>query len=132
MNRAERRRDARLEAKLSSKMFTYDQVQKMCLDFAMEQVRLVRERYDTWYTLSSACALSEQPFNFGKKRISKFMELMFEQIAAAKQGNLDMDTLIDAGKRLGITMQRNAEGHLIIDIDASTKKNKLDNKVVRI
>jgi len=96
------------------------------------EVKEIKDNYDKAYTSASSLALSEEPFRFGRKRIGKHLELVFEQLQAIKEGVLDIQTLVEAANKLGITYDYTKDGHLEINVDYEPKNAKKTAKTIVI
>jgi hypothetical protein len=123
MNRAERRRNDRAEIKLDKKLFTWEEVQHLC---ELER-RKMSTLADMFYNVCVANVLNSPPYNFGRKRVCKFLDTLLGMIQAFKANVIDTSELYEVARKVGVTAKVNSDGHYIIELDDNTQ-----DKTIRI
>jgi hypothetical protein len=105
MTRSEKRRLARKDNKVMSKLYTFDE----CHQIARRMVKETKSEYDVRYSLCLATALSAEPYKFGKKRVCGVLTLFFDQVRALEAGTIEESEVRERAKKVGVLIQNEAD-----------------------
>lgn len=119
MRRQKLRDDARYEDRAKTRLYNYDEV----VDLMHKIINRTENHYCAKYSQILAVALNAEPYNFGKRRICRLLELFYDQIKGLHDKTIEYELISQTAKTLGVIVENKDEKYTI-NIDARTKKQK--------
>ena len=98
-----------------NRMFNFQQVEKICEEVIAEMKEENTANNQLIMALLTANVLNASPFKFGKKRLTEFFKLYFEQLECISKNIVDYDMVCDTVEKIGLKFEM--------------RKNKLSLKI---